>query len=551
MGKQGPCYHCGVTSTPLWRNGPPEKPILCNACGSRWRTKGTLANYTPLHARAEPDDLEDYRVSRFKNLPVKNKEVKMLKRKKYHDNPEIGILPEYNQSFHRKAFDEDTSNRSSSGSAVSNSESYGQFGSAEASDLTGPGQSNIWEGMVPSRKRTCVVNRPKQSSVEKLTKDLYTILHEQQQQCSYFSGSSEEDLLFESDKPMVSVEIGHGSVLIRHPSSIGREEESEASSLSVDNKHHSSNEAYSQLTTPPVNISKGINASNLITERTKKPTGQGMEQDQIKRSKDHLEKLQILGHHNSPLCHIDIKDVLNHEEFTSHLSSDEQQQLLKYLPPVDSFSPPESLRSMFESSQFEENLSTFQTLLAEGVFDNSFPGVTVEECRTLKRFMLCYLMKSKWVEQFNLLKTEVRANLLVCQDMKCKNSSSSSEVAGGPNVIGTGHSVNMKRPRDGQHPKYLGANITMKSPKRVVMKSSYEQKEIIENDGSCFSPRSLFALPSENSFRFANESSDQDLLLDVPSNSSFPQAELLLPTASFAAQASTGSSSIYPHLIQP
>ncbi|XP_060207435.1 GATA transcription factor 26-like isoform X2 [Lycium barbarum] len=540
MGKQGPCYHCGVTSTPLWRNGPPEKPILCNACGSRWRTKGTLANYTPLHARAEPDDLEDYRVSRFKNLPVKNKEVKMLKRKKYHDNPEIGILPEYNQSFHRKAFDEDTSNRSSSGSAVSNSESYGQFGSAEASDLTGPGQSNIWEGMVPSRKRTCVVNRPKQSSVEKLTKDLYTILHEQQQQCSYFSGSSEEDLLFESDKPMVSVEIGHGSVLIRHPSSIGREEESEASSLSVDNKHHSSNEAYSQLTTPPVNISKGVNASNLITERTKKPTGQGMEQDQIKRSKDHLEKLQILGHHNSPLCHIDIKDVLNYEEFTSHLSSDEQQQLLKYLPPVDSFSPPESLRSMFESSQFEENLSTFQTLLAEGVFDNSFSGVTVEECRTLKRFMLCYLMKSKWVEQFNLLK-----------DMKCKNSSSSSEVAGGPNVIGTGHSVNMKRPRDGQHPKYLGANITMKSPKRVVMKSSYEQKEIIENDGSCFSPRSLFALPSENSFRFANESSDQDLLLDVPSNSSFPQAELLLPTASFAAQASTGSSSIYPHLVQP
>lgn len=84
------------------------------------------------------------------------------------------------------------------------------------------------------------------------------------------------------------------------------------------------------------------------------------------------------------------------------------------------------------------------------------------------------------------------------------------------------------------------------------MKNSYEQqKEIMENDGSCFSPKSLFALPSENSFRFTNESSDQDLLLDVPSNSSFPQAELLLPTASFAAQASTSSSSIYPHLIHP
>ncbi|CAN4127701.1 unnamed protein product [Withania somnifera] len=533
MGKQGPCYHCGVTSTPLWRNGPPDKPILCNACGSRWRTKGTLVNYIPLHARAEPDDLEDYRVSRFKTFPVKNKEVKILKRKKNQDNHEIGILPEYNLGFHRKVLDEDTSNRSSSGSAVSNTESCGQFGCAESSDLTGPAQSNIWDATVPSRKRTCVT-RPKQSSVEKLTKDLFTILHEQQQ-CSYFSGSSEEDLLFESDKPMVSVEIGHGSVLIRHPSSIGREEESEASSLSVDNKHHSSSEAYSQVTTPPVNISKGANSSNLVIQRTKKPTGQGVEHDQIKRSKDHLEKLQLLGHHNSPLCHIDLKDVLNCEEFTKHLSSDEQQQLLKYLPPVDS----ESLWSMFESSQFEENLSSFQKLLAEGVFDNSLSGVTVEECRTLKRFMLCYLMKSKWVEQFNLVK-----------DMKCKNSRSCSKVAEGANVIGTGHSVNMKRPRDGQHPKYLGVNTTMKSPKRVAMKNSYEQKDIIENDVSCFSPKSLFALPSENSFHFASESSDQDLLLDVPSNSSFPQAELL-PTASFVAQASTSSSSIYPHLVQP
>ncbi len=38
------------TATPLWRNGPPEKPVLCNACGSRWRTKGTLLNYMPMHS---------------------------------------------------------------------------------------------------------------------------------------------------------------------------------------------------------------------------------------------------------------------------------------------------------------------------------------------------------------------------------------------------------------------------------------------------------------------------------------------------------------------
>lgn len=67
----------------------------------------------------------------------KNKEVKLLKRKQYQDNEVVvGVIPDHAQSFH-KAVDEDTSNRSSSGSAISNSESCAQFGGADASDLTG------------------------------------------------------------------------------------------------------------------------------------------------------------------------------------------------------------------------------------------------------------------------------------------------------------------------------------------------------------------------------------------------------------------------------
>ncbi|KAL3499723.1 hypothetical protein ACH5RR_038816 [Cinchona calisaya] len=542
MGKQGPCYHCGVTSTPLWRNGPPEKPVLCNACGSRWRTKGTLLNYTPLHARAEPDDLEDYRISRVKTISVKNKEPKFLKRRTNHDNEVGAFSPDYNQGF-RKGLDEDTSNRSSSGSAISNSESCAQFGSGDASDLTGPPQPMVWDSMVPSRKRTCFA-RSKPSPVEKLTKDLYTILHEQQS--PYFSGSSEEDLLFESDKPMVSVEIGHGSVLIRHPSSIVREEESEASSLSVDNKLHPANEAYSRLTTFPVQTdNKGVNAPNPGMEKIKKPIGQGVEQEQTKRDKDQLEKLQMLGHHNSPLRHVDLKDVLNFGEFVNCLTKEEHQQLLKYLPSIDTSGPPESLRSMFNSTQFEENLSSFQKLLAEGVFDNTLSGVKTEDCRTLKRFVLCNLTKSKWVEQYILLK-----------DVKCRSSTSMSEVAEEVDAVGTGHSVNVKRSRDGQYQKFPGSKTVVKSPKRMMMKACYEQREAMDNDGSCFSPRSLFALPPEKSSLVLEshntaENSDQDLLLDVPSNSSFPQAELLLPTSNFSAQASTISSSGYPHLLRP
>lgn len=104
---------------------------------------------------------------------------------------------------------------------------------------------------------------------------------------------------------------------------------------------------------------------------------------------------------------------------------------------------------------------------------------------------------------------------------------------------------------------FSGTKTTIKIPKRVTKGGIYEHKEFVDNDGSCFSPRSLFALPPDSSslmldsFQFMDESSDQDLLLDVPSNNSFPQAELLFPTSSFGAQSSTSSSSIQPQLVRP
>ncbi|KAG9144339.1 hypothetical protein Leryth_022336 [Lithospermum erythrorhizon] len=537
------CF-CGVTSTPLWRNGPPEKPVLCNACGSRWRTKGSLANYTPLHARAEPDDLVDHRFSRLKNVSTKSKDEKILKRKQNYDYADTGgFVCDYNNGSN-KVLDEDTSNRSSSGSAISNSESCAQLNNGDASDFTGPSQSTVWDSTVPSKKRTCV-SRPKPSSVEKLTKDLYTILHEQQ--FSYLSGSSEEDLLFESDKPMVSVEIGHGSVLIRHPNSVAREEESEASSLSIDYKQRPANEAYSCLTTLPVHtINKGVNLSNIGTKKMKKPSGPELDKDQMNREKDQLEKLQILGHRNSPLRFLDLKDILSYDEFAGQLTNDEQQQLLKYLPSIDNSALPDSLKGMFESTLFKENISAFQKLLAEGVFDNTFSGASVENCRTLKRFVLCNLTKSKWVEKYTFLK-----------DVSCANGSSPSHKAGA-SAVASAHSVNVKISKDGQCSKFSGANTMMKSPRRILMKTGTGIKEMTDNDnGSFLSPRSLFALPPESSslvldsLQYTDESSDQELLLDIPSSSSFPQAELLIQSPNFVPQASAGSSSVYQRPFQP
>ena len=47
------CLRSEKTGTPLWRNGPPDKPVFCNACGLIWRIKGTLVNYMRAHRRED------------------------------------------------------------------------------------------------------------------------------------------------------------------------------------------------------------------------------------------------------------------------------------------------------------------------------------------------------------------------------------------------------------------------------------------------------------------------------------------------------------------
>ncbi|DBA89974.1 TPA: hypothetical protein ACH3X2_004349 [Trebouxia sp. C0005] len=39
----GPCNNCGVVDSPQWRRGPAAAPVLCNACGTRFRRTSQLA----------------------------------------------------------------------------------------------------------------------------------------------------------------------------------------------------------------------------------------------------------------------------------------------------------------------------------------------------------------------------------------------------------------------------------------------------------------------------------------------------------------------------
>ncbi|CAG7862013.1 unnamed protein product [Brassica rapa] len=465
MGKQGPCCHCGVTSTPLWRNGPPEKPVLCNACGSRWRTKGTLVNYTPLHSRSEGDnEIEDHRVQKtmmINGMPVNKK---ILKRKSSHQE-------NFNIGFKKRSLEEEASNRSSSGSVVSNSESCDQ--------------SNAWETIFPCKKRTCVVvGRPKAaSSVEKLTKDLFSILQEQQQS-SCLSGCSEEDLLFENGSPMV---IGHGSVLMR-------DEESEASSLLVESSKSVSVR------------SVGFEVNRV--QRSLNFGGNDIKQEQLK------SKPQVLGRPSLPLCNIDLKDVFNFDEFIEKFTEEEQCKLMKLLPGVDSVDLPDSLRSMFECSQFKDNFSLFQQLVADGVFEtlSSSSSSKPEEFKKLAKLALSDPNKSHLLESYCML-TEPRKVIKdsVTTASRVSNSNPSSE-----------------RPCESLNQNFSETRVVMKSPKEVMKSRSKHigTEEIVENSISSLNQMSYvgpMALSSEDN----DICDEEDVLVDVPSNGSFPQAELL------------------------
>lgn len=47
--------------TPLWRNGPEDKPVLCNACGSRYKKRGSLGLEDYLPKNFQPQYFDKYK----------------------------------------------------------------------------------------------------------------------------------------------------------------------------------------------------------------------------------------------------------------------------------------------------------------------------------------------------------------------------------------------------------------------------------------------------------------------------------------------------------
>ncbi|XBI97259.1 hypothetical protein VPH35_033433 [Triticum aestivum] len=255
--KEGPCFHCRVMSSPLWRHGPPEKPVLCNACGTRWRKKGTLDNYTPAPQvqRKQP-----------KKTPVRTTVKK--EPSSDHNSLETG-----------DAADTFSNNPSGFGSALS---------------YSGSAQSHAREPLVPSRKKSCI-GRRKPSTVEALAEHLNSIMHEEQL-CSgstvrTIPGSSDQDLLiYHRETPASCSEIGYGSMLLRHPNS-----ESEANSVPAHSKSYVTSQSYSGPASFTLHLHSGSNgASNSNAASEKLMWSPMWSHDSAMRHELHYSKQHIL-----------------------------------------------------------------------------------------------------------------------------------------------------------------------------------------------------------------------------------------------------------------
>lgn len=552
MGKQGPCYHCGITYTPLWRNGPPEKPVLCNACGSRWRTKGTLANYTPLHARAfEATDSSDYKCGHGKKGLQNPKQEISNKRKEPGQDVEFGVLESYPQ--YAMGVEDDASNRSSSGSGISYSEGCIQYGGTVGMDNTGYVHTPLWDSPIPSKKRTCMY-RKRPSSVEKLTKGLRYILHEQDS--SYLSGSS-EDLLFSYKTPMVSTEIGLGSVFIRQPQSATWEEESEASSLLVENKGYNTFDVATQADSVAVTYSAQLQKEDkYLTEREKvKMKVKQLQEDSDKHcgpNKVLLEnfpynKHDVLQSCHSPLIFVELKDIVNFDSFVGILTVQEQTQLMDYVSSVDIARVPESLHCMFKSVQFEEALTNFQQLLSEGMFEIYMSGLDPQLKQILQKMIVTDMTNSKWIERYRQTENQSKRRR-VPDSAKVVQNKISTKAKGSCLSSKSGTYLAVKKSLDWQpYQTVTGLDDCMQSPDNLQKSrtaNAYHANEDIgcpskgdmkfdiePKSGSCFSPSNLFASPLERSSvldckgTLGGEGFEWDFLLDVPSNISFQQAE--------------------------
>lgn len=92
------------------------------------------------------------------------------------------------------------------------------------------------------------------------------------------------------------------------------------------------------------------------------------------------QKATVFKRTDSPLCVVDLADIINETVFQEILTEEEQHDLLKYLPEVDivDTNGDKEKRGFRSSSRLRETFGEFQEMLNRGIFDNDAgypPGV--------------------------------------------------------------------------------------------------------------------------------------------------------------------------------
>ncbi|XP_024526059.1 GATA transcription factor 27-like isoform X2 [Selaginella moellendorffii] len=526
MGKQGPCYHCGITTTPLWRNGPPEKPVLCNACGSRWRTKGTLINYMPMHSGGFGVGSDKARWNSNRTAPEKT--IISRKRKEPSDGNSESALSKTSTYFSTSAED-DASTRSSLGSEVST------FDGPFYRSAVAPVRGTPWDTPVPSRRRTNMFRS--RASSDKIARNLVS-LEEQEVSSVTCPENGDAVVLFETKSPLVAVEIGLGSVFIRQPAqqiAQQQEHESEASSLLIDSGTRGGGGGGAHELGEVPSQSTGLYNSAPLRGKEKLAIGYQRPETHYNPSRTLLEsfpynKRNVLQSKQSPLNFLELKDVINDDTFTELLTDQEQLQLLKFLSSVDISHCPQSLSSMFSSSQFERAVSNFQRLLSEGMFDSPEAGSSPRVLQHYQQLLsVTDLPASGWAESLSQLQNQARTS-----KRRAEPPCGKEHKLLKPPCAGNASLLAIERTDDsklhGTHKQHELNHGVSSSSSKPSQESSGPRRATT----SSFLPEST-AIPARkpvknNLMEEGHDSGgEQDLLVNVPSSMSFRHdAELLL-----------------------
>jgi len=303
--------------------------------------------------------------------------------------------------------------------------------SSESLSLTT--DSQVWgsfsEGTVPTKKRTLLSRA--HAPLEKVARHLLELLYEPPASNPFTTSCvSSEALLVEYNPPFADFEVGLGSIFLnRPPTSSHHEHGRETNSVWYESLEEGSEPfnalnqvAETRISGPLTQLPNG-GAKNLldggkekVKQITRKLEGEShlLMDRNITHNKSLLEnfpynKRDILQSSQSPLVFLEMKDIVNFETFTGLLTEEEQTWLMKFLSSVDLARFQDSLKEMFNSTQFEGVFANFQQLLSEGMFDSAESGLNPRILQHFQQLLnLTDLSGSGWLERCSQLQHRIK-----------------------------------------------------------------------------------------------------------------------------------------------